>query len=118
MANFPTYPINMIEQDGVYLKFGKALKGPTITEILDEPKEESKKEPPFPDLFIHKPKLKESTHFEFDILNELSNVNIKIPLLQALQDIPVYTKMYLSYTPDDRKRMIQKLFKLLDNQKN
>jgi hypothetical protein len=29
----------------------------------------------------------------FDIVGELKNLYIKIPLLQALQDIPVYSKM-------------------------
>ena len=43
MANFPTYPINTVELDGVHLRSGKDLKGPTITEFLDEPKEELEK---------------------------------------------------------------------------
>ena len=81
MANFPTYPVNTSELEGVLLRSGKALKGPTITEVPDEPEEELEKEPPFPDQFIHKPELKEPTHSKFDILNELRNVNIKIPLL-------------------------------------
>jgi hypothetical protein len=29
----------------------------------------------------------------FDIVGELKNLYIKIPLLQALQDIPIYAKM-------------------------
>ena len=29
---------------------------------------------------------------EFDILNELRNVCVKIPLLQAIKDVPIYTK--------------------------
>lgn len=93
MANFPSYPINIVELDGVQLKSRKGLKGPTITEVHDEPEEELAKEPLFPDRFIPKPEPKDPTHSKFDILNELRNVNIKIPLLQALKDIPVYNKM-------------------------
>jgi hypothetical protein len=29
---------------------------------------------------------------EFDIMNELKNVCVKIPLLQAIRDVPIYTK--------------------------
>ena len=29
---------------------------------------------------------------QFDVLDELKNVYIKIPLLQAIKDIPIYTK--------------------------
>ena len=29
---------------------------------------------------------------DFDVLNELTNVCVKIPLLQAIKDIPIYTK--------------------------
>ena len=34
MANFPSYPINIVELDGVQLRSGKALKGPTIIEEI------------------------------------------------------------------------------------
>ena len=29
---------------------------------------------------------------DFDVLNELTNLRVKIPLLQAIKDIPIYTK--------------------------
>ena len=29
---------------------------------------------------------------DFDVLNELTNVYVKIPLLHAIKDIPIYTK--------------------------
>jgi hypothetical protein len=29
---------------------------------------------------------------EFDIMNELKNVCVKIPLLQAIRDVPIYAK--------------------------
>ncbi len=81
MANFPSYPINTVELDGVQLRSRKALKGHTITKVYDEPKEDIEKEPPFLDQFIPWLEPKEPTHLEFDILNELCNINIKIPLL-------------------------------------
>ena len=65
VINLPTYPINSVELNGVHLRSRNALKGPTIIEVSDEPKEELEKEPPFPDRFIHKPELKEPTHSKF-----------------------------------------------------
>jgi hypothetical protein len=48
------------------------------------------KVPPYPDrLVIEKP----TTQLEFDILNELKNICVKIPLLQAIKDIPIYIKV-------------------------
>jgi hypothetical protein len=48
------------------------------------------KVPPYPDrLVIEKP----TTRLEFDILNELKNICVKIPLLQAIKDIPIYSKV-------------------------
>ena len=32
-------------------------------------------------------------HPEYDILNELKNVCVNIPLLQAIKDIPIYSKV-------------------------
>ena len=32
-------------------------------------------------------------HPEYNILNELNNICIKIPLLQAIKDIPIYSKV-------------------------
>ena len=46
--------------------------------------------PPFPEtLVIEKP----IVHPEYNILNELKNICIKIPLLQAIKDIPIYIKV-------------------------
>jgi hypothetical protein len=48
------------------------------------------KAPPYPErLVIEKP----TTRPEFDILNELKNICVKIPLLQAIKDIPIYSKV-------------------------
>jgi hypothetical protein len=45
--------------------------------------------PPFPErLLIEKPIVQS----EFDIMNELRNVCVKIPLLQAIRDVPIYAK--------------------------
>jgi hypothetical protein len=45
--------------------------------------------PPFPErLIIEKPIVRP----EFDIMNELRNVCVKIPLLQAIRDVPIYVK--------------------------
>ena len=32
-------------------------------------------------------------HLEYNILNELNNISVKIPLLQAIKDIPIYSKV-------------------------
>ena len=46
--------------------------------------------PPFLEiLVIEKPVV----HPEYDILNELKNICVKIPLLQAIKDIPIYSKV-------------------------
>jgi len=46
--------------------------------------------PPFPDRLVQA-KLPMSIP-QFDVLDELKNVYIKIPLMQAIKDIPIYTK--------------------------
>ena len=46
--------------------------------------------PPFPEiLIIERPVV----HPEYNILNELNNICIKIPLLQDIKDIPIYSKV-------------------------
>lgn len=93
VAGYPTYPVNTVELEGVQLRSGKTLQGPTIIEINEEPEVESEKEPPFPDRLLSKPVQKEPMQIEFNLINELHNVNIKIPLLQAIKDILVYNKI-------------------------
>ena len=46
--------------------------------------------PPFPERLIRE-KLPISLP-EFDVLDELKNVCVKIPILQDIKDIPIYTK--------------------------
>jgi hypothetical protein len=51
---------------------------------------QSKKAPPYLDiLVIEKP----TTQSEFDIFNELKNICVKIPLLQDINDTPIYSKV-------------------------
>ena len=46
--------------------------------------------PPYPErLLIEKPVVRP----QFDWENELKNVCIKIPLLQAIRDVPIYSKL-------------------------
>ena len=61
-------------------------KIPMHTHPQQEPTQEQRI-PPFPErLAVEKPVI----HPEYDILNELKNVCVEIPLLQAIKDIPVY----------------------------
>lgn len=46
-TSYPTYPINTLELDGVQLRSGKALQGPTVTEI-NESETKPTREPPLP----------------------------------------------------------------------
>ena len=48
------------------------------------------KVPPYLDQLVIK---KPTTQPEFDIMNELKNICVKIPLLQAIKDIPIYSKV-------------------------
>jgi hypothetical protein len=48
------------------------------------------KVPPYPYRLVNE---KPTTRPEFDILNELKNICVKIPLLQAIKDITIYSKV-------------------------
>ena len=41
---------------------------------------------------------------DFDVLNELTNVCVKIPLLQAIKDIPIYTKLVRELCLNKRRK--------------
>jgi hypothetical protein len=45
--------------------------------------------PPFPERLLIEKTIAQS---EFDIMNELKNVCVKIPLLQVIRDVPIYAK--------------------------
>jgi hypothetical protein len=56
---------------------------------IDSEQPSSSKEPPYPErLSLNKP----VARFEYDLITRLKIVCIKIPLLQALKDIPIYAK--------------------------
>ena len=46
--------------------------------------------PPFPEILVIE---KLVVHPEYNILNELKNICIKIPLLKEIKDIPIYTNV-------------------------
>jgi hypothetical protein len=48
------------------------------------------KAPPYPERLVIE---KLTTRHEFDILNELKNICVKITLIQAIKDIPIYSKV-------------------------
>ena len=96
------------------MRFGTTLpvpKPPLITEIpdsliaskplVDEPIDSTNVtkpilvqpvvEPPFLDQLIQK-KPKKSKEQPFDIVNQLKNMHVEIPLFQAIKDIPIYGK--------------------------
>ena len=62
---------------------------PFYTHPQQEPTQEQRIPPFAEQLEIEKPII----HPVYDILNELKNVCVKIPLLQAIKDIPVYSKV-------------------------
>jgi hypothetical protein len=67
----------------------KIEKGGNTVKSQD-PDKDATPSPPFPEiLMIAKPVV----YPNFDIVGELKNLYIKIPLLQSLQDIPIYVKM-------------------------
>jgi hypothetical protein len=45
--------------------------------------------PPFPERLLIEKSIVQS---EFDIMTELRNVCVKIPLLQEIKDVPIYAK--------------------------
>ena len=75
--------------DDVILEDVNIPKVPLHTQPPQETIQEQRV-PPFPErLVIEKPVV----HPEYNILNELKNICIKIPLLQAIKDIQIYSKV-------------------------
>ena len=62
---------------------------PVHTHTQQEPTQEQIIPPFLEQLAIEKPVI----HPEYDILNELKNVCVKMPLLQAIKDIPIYSNL-------------------------
>jgi hypothetical protein len=122
MQAFPTYVITHVPFQEIQLRSGKVLERQRPSVVIQEEEEEETtkqpmddtrweyviilknqepnlpqnepsritKVPPYPDrLVIEKP----TTQPEFDILNELKNICVKIPLIQSIEDIPIYSKV-------------------------
>ena len=64
-------------------------KVPIHTHLPQEIIQEQRITPFLERLLIEKPVV----HPEYNVLNELKNICIKIPLLQAIKDIPIYSKV-------------------------
>jgi hypothetical protein len=126
MQAFPTYVITPVPLQEIQLRSKKVLDRQRPSVVIKEEEEETTQQPmedtrwedviipknqepklpqnepsqitkvpPYPNqLVIEKP----TTRWEFDILNELKNICVKIPLLQAIKDIhgnpgnPIVTK--------------------------
>jgi hypothetical protein len=104
----PSYSVLLLQN--IHLRSGKVLPKDSLVIIekqikkeeipntkklpIDNQVQKSKtlniQTPPFPERLV-KEKLPISL-LEFDVLDELRNVCVKIPLLQAIKDIPIYTK--------------------------
>jgi hypothetical protein len=122
MQTFPTYVISLVPIHEIQLRSGKVLDRQRHSVVIWEEEEDETPEKPmdetkWEDVIIPKdqePKLpqnessqitksppypkrlgiaKLTTRLEFDILNELKNICVKIPLLQAIKGIPIYSKV-------------------------
>eukprot|EP00253_Pinus_taeda_P006588 PITA_06588 len=104
--SYPTLPLQNInlrsgkvlhKESPVVEKQGENEENENETPIQRKPNDDIKHKqmqplhpPPFPDQLVQT-KLPMSIP-QFDVLDELKNVYIKIPLLQVIKDIPIYTK--------------------------
>ena len=75
--------------NGVILKYVVIPKIPLHT----HPHQEVAQEERIPPYLEHLAIEKRVIHPEYDIINELKNICIKIPLLEAIKDIPIYSKV-------------------------
>jgi hypothetical protein len=115
LQNFPAYMITSLGINDIHLRSGKVLNNDAPV-IVEEPTEEvtpnlinnndatnpisqtssslvdhtkQSSTPPFPERLALEKKIIPTC---YDLLDELKNVCIKIPLLQAIKDIPIYAK--------------------------
>ena len=85
-----------MEIQEINLRFGRVLTDiqlPSSPEEREEEKEESVPQvnpPPFPKRLIHPI---QHTPEETELLGELKNLCVKILLLQAIKDVPIYNKL-------------------------
>ena len=105
---FPTYSI--LPLNDVHLRYGKVLKQDS-PQIIEEPTEQGEsfdtaqtkvqnqkgtnittQTPPYPKRLVEQQTQNPITLPEFDILDELINAYVKITLLKAIKEIPIYAK--------------------------
>ena len=106
-AYYPAYSI--LPLDDVHLRSGKVLKKDSPP-IIEEPAEQGESSettqtkvqnqkganitqtPPYPERLVEQQIQNQITLPEFDILDELKNAYVKIPLLKAIKEIPIMQK--------------------------
>jgi hypothetical protein len=122
MQAFSTYVITLVPLQEIQLRSGKVMdmQRPSIViqeEEYDETPKQSMDDTRWEDAIVpndQEPKLpqnelsqitktppnpkilvieKPTTRPKFDILNELKSISVKIPLLQAIKNIPIYSKL-------------------------
>ena len=85
-----------MEIQEVNLRLGRVLldkNTPSPPVEVEEEKEEDNtkiQQPPFPERLIHP---SQHTPEETKLLGELENLCVKIPLLQAIKDVPIYNRL-------------------------
>jgi hypothetical protein len=118
IINLPSYSISNAKLYEMNLRSGRTINvqpPPVILEQLDnegkesepiskEPKQidrnqaspvkQHQSEPPYPERLTLS---KSSPQAKFDLLGELQNLFVKIPLLQAMKDVPIYAKTLREY---------------------
>jgi len=104
--NQPTLSLLPTQCNNIHLRSGRIVE-PTIADVTSSDKEETKEHdvpkkvqsssnnttetttPPFPE---HLALTKTPEPPAFNLLGELQNLYVKIPLLQALRDVPIYAR--------------------------
>jgi hypothetical protein len=118
ILNLPSYSISTADLYEMNIRSGRTIDAqppPVTIEQLDsegkesepiskEPKQTDRNqaspvkqhqfEPPYPERLTLS---KSSPQAEFDLLGELENLFVKIPLLQAMKDVPIYAKNLREY---------------------
>lgn len=111
-ANVPTYCIFLVQCNDMHLRSGRIVQTENEPTIIEEEENneleeaskktvnpnpivtinkdsENEKTPPYPE---HLAIAKTEPQPEFDLIGELKNLYVKIPLLKAIRDVPIYTK--------------------------
>ena len=90
-----SYPTYVVEIKEINLRSGRIIpdnQPPSPHREVEEEREESnlKVNPPFPERLAQPP---QPTLEETELLGELENLCVKIPLLQVIKDVPIYNKL-------------------------